>query len=225
MERIKDLLVESKKEEFLPIVGEYFERNIGDAEYGFMRVEGNCKEYRANDYNVWVSIGNGDIICFKGAEVTPGEAAEEIRCNYPESASNNSYPNFGKCLWTGKYAIIESYTPGEKKVVAGVYSEDTVTEYSKSLSNEHGWHKTTPLSFYPNCLCDMAKKNDVGVFAAITVKEGAQGHFVAETVDKGVEAVFPIEGVSLYDAYYRLMVKFGYFSEDDKNIGSRTNNR
>ncbi len=222
MERIEDLVIESKREEFLPIVSEYFKRNIGDAEYGFMHDEGDCREYHANGYNVWVSIENGDILCFKGAEVTPGEEAEEIKCNYPESASDNSYPNFGKCLWTGKYAIIESYTPGEKKVIVGVYGEDTVAEYFKSLSDEHGWDGKTPLKFYPNCLYDMAKEN--GAFAVITVKEDEQGCFGAETIIKGVEAVFPIEGLSLYDAYYSLMIKLGYFSEDDKIIGSRTRN-
>lgn len=209
MEIIEDLLQDTGREEFIPVVSEYFERNTGNADYDVELCEDGNLICRSGDRaKLEFFTVNGEVIVDD-----IGDEAAEIKCSIPSKTNNaSSSLNFDKKMWTGKYAIVESYDTSKKQVEAKIYNKATVAKCFESRSEQISNNGTRTLELYPSDFSDLAAI--VYQDAYVTVREAGEGTFEFYHKDTdGFTEFYPVDGSSLYDAYYNLMIQLGYFTE------------
>ncbi len=232
MSRTEDLFQKIEDKKLVPILSEYLIKHIGDDDYEWVSTSDYCKHYLATkcSKDFLINYHKGFFQYSQGLVIAPGRKKPGnepfwIKISFPGELGN--YDSHSKCtkgFWNGEQVVYEQYIPEQKLIVARVCIAKTVDEYSKLCGFTTDGKKLVPKKLHIYDIPDMM--NRVTVDETITVTETNPCEFAAIVCDAdNNQTSFYIEGESLYDAYYNLMVKKGYFSEDDQKTGHRTNSR
>ena len=223
------------REKYSKKIYDYFQRNFGNTDIDIDGPKSLSEDwiiYNLGDNHVRQSLSEGTIL-YRSNEKTDmsevindGEVRMELTCSFPGDVS---YCYFSKQIWTGEYAIDETYEPDKGKIVATVYTRDELIRLLNGLSSD--------VSF-DGCFSRIANGylNEYGspVMAhetiVVTKSNAAGDRTIKATIIKGNnkddrESNRDIKGSSLYDAYYDFMIEKGYFSGDWQNVRGQRRNK